>query len=475
MVIEMSKEKELAKNTAIILFGKICTQFVSLFLVPIYTMTLSTNDYGYIDLVQTYISLLAPIIILRMDSSVFRFLVDCRNKDEEKSQIISSSFFVVVFQLVFFLLIFIIITLFFDIKYAIFIFTTIITVSVSNVLLQITRGNGRMTDYSIASIIAGLSTALLNILFIFVLKKSSMFILISSTIGNTLCIIYIFIREKLYRNIKIKNIKKKRLSEMIKYSIPMIPDGLSWWIVNASDRTLITCFLGSSFNGIYAISCKFTNIIAAFFSIFNLSWQESASVHVNDSDSKSFFAGIFDTSFKLFSSICLLVLIFTPIVYILMIGKDYIESYLYVPVLLIGSLFNAMAIVVGGAYIAKKQTKKVARTTIASAIINIVVNVLLIKKIGLWAAAISTTVAYLFLFVYRYIDIKEEAGFRINKKDFIIVSIMFIVSIIVHYINNIVLCIVNIIIMCVFCCLFNKDIISKFISSIKKRRKNKTK
>lgn len=470
----MSKEKELAKNTVIILIGKICTQFVSLFLVPIYTMMLSTSDYGYIDLIQTYISLLAPILILRMDSAVFRFLVDCRNNDKEKTQTISSMAFVICFQLVFFSIIFAIVTLFLDIKYAIFIFTNIVAVAGSNVLLQVTRGNGKMTDYSIASIIAGLSTTLLNIFFILFLKKSAMFILISATIGNTLCIIYIVIREKLYKYINIKSIKKRKLTEMIKYSIPMIPDGLSWWIVNASDRTLITSFLGSSFNGIYAISCKFTNIIAAFFSIFNLSWQESASVHINDDDSKSYFASIFDTSFRLFSAICLSVLIFTPIVYLFLIGKDYMDSYLYVPILLIGSLFNSMAIVVGGAYIAKKQTKKAARTTVTSAIINIVVNIVLIKEIGLWAAAISTAISYIFLFFYRYFDVRKESGFKINKKDFLLVFIIFAISIIVHYINNIVLCIINIVFVSAFCLVFNKEIIKKITKTIKNKRKKKT-
>lgn len=52
----MSKNKELMFNTLIISIGKICTQFVSFLLIPIYTNYLLTSDYGYIDLIQTYIS-----------------------------------------------------------------------------------------------------------------------------------------------------------------------------------------------------------------------------------------------------------------------------------------------------------------------------------------------------------------------------------------------------------------------------------
>ena len=54
----MDKNKELAKNTIIIIIGKICTQFVSFFLLPLYTAYLETGDLGTVDLLNTYISLL---------------------------------------------------------------------------------------------------------------------------------------------------------------------------------------------------------------------------------------------------------------------------------------------------------------------------------------------------------------------------------------------------------------------------------
>lgn len=44
----MTKEKELIKNTAIITFGKICTQLVGFFLLPLYTAVLSTVEYGFV-------------------------------------------------------------------------------------------------------------------------------------------------------------------------------------------------------------------------------------------------------------------------------------------------------------------------------------------------------------------------------------------------------------------------------------------
>ena len=69
----MSKGRELTKNTLIIFIGRFSTQFISFILIPFYTRFLLTSDYGNIDLIQTYISLIVPILILRFDSAIFRF------------------------------------------------------------------------------------------------------------------------------------------------------------------------------------------------------------------------------------------------------------------------------------------------------------------------------------------------------------------------------------------------------------------
>ena len=60
----MSKKSALMKNTMIIFCGKVCTQLISFFLLPLYTGYLSTGDYGVVDLITTYVTLLVPIISL---------------------------------------------------------------------------------------------------------------------------------------------------------------------------------------------------------------------------------------------------------------------------------------------------------------------------------------------------------------------------------------------------------------------------
>ena len=63
----MSKKKDLVKNTFIILLGKVCTQFLSFFLMPLYTNVLSSSEYGTVDLIITYVALFVPVITLQIE------------------------------------------------------------------------------------------------------------------------------------------------------------------------------------------------------------------------------------------------------------------------------------------------------------------------------------------------------------------------------------------------------------------------
>lgn len=431
----MSRGKELVKNTIIILIGRVSTQLLSFFMMPLYTHYINTSDYGYVDLIQSYIALIVPIIILRFDSAVFRFLIDAREDKKEKNNIITNTFLVFIVQIIIFVILFLVLSRFFKFEYLIYIILNVIFMAIAQVLMQMARGVGDNLGYAISSIIAGGITIITNLICIFKFKLGGESILISAILANASCAAFLFVKNKFYKNIN--KPQKQTMKKMLNYSIPMIPDGLSWWIVNASDRTLISIFLGNSMNGIYSVSCKFSNILSSFVQIFNMSWQENASLHINDKDNVEYFSKILNKTYKLFFFICILILYSIPFVFKFMIGETYQEAFKYIPILLLGNLYNCIAIVLGGIYIARKETKKVAQTTILGAILNLIIDLILIKFIGIWAAAISTMISYIFLAVYRYIDIKKSFNIIIDRKLYIISSILYVILTIIYSINNI--------------------------------------
>ena len=267
------------------------------------------------------------------------------------------------------------------------------------------------------------------------------------------------ITNKIIKNVKIKYFDTKVIKSLLKYSIPMIPNELSWWIVHVSDRTIISYVLGVAANGIYSVSCKFSNILSSIFNIFNLSWQESASLHINDVDKDDFFSGVISKVFNLFVSLCIGILACQPFVFNILIKNTYREAYKYVPILLLANIFSVLIGLIGSIYVAKKMTKEVAKTTVLAAIINLAIDIALVKFIGIYAAAISTLVSYMLLAIYRYIDVQKYVKIKFLKKDIAINIIIYVFTTILYYYNNIILNIINIMFAIIYAIIINKDIL----------------
>ena len=131
----MSKGKEYAKNTIILLVGKFATQFFTLFLLPLYTHYLLSNDYGLVDLYQTYVNLFVPVFLMCLDSAVFRFLIDTRKNEFETNQIIVSAYLKTFQQAMLFLIFAFIIRYFIKIDYFYLLIFNVVAIMFSNVNL----------------------------------------------------------------------------------------------------------------------------------------------------------------------------------------------------------------------------------------------------------------------------------------------------------------------------------------------------
>lgn len=464
----MEKNKELIKNTIIILLGKFCTQFLSFFLLPLYTNILSANEYGIYDLIVTYVALFVPVISLQMEMAIFRELIDVRSNCEKTSKIISSGIYSVVLQFIICLIGYYLISIFINIPYKNYIILNILAVMVSSVFMQIARGLGKNVEYSISSVIAGVSTILLNILFLVVLKFNVDGMIISAILSNIFAAIYIFISCKLYKKIKYSSVSKQKIHKLLKYSLPLVPNGLIWWIINVSDRTIISIFLGTGANGIYAVSNKFSSILMQIFNIFNLSWTESASLHINDEDKNEFFSGVFNKTLKYSLVVCLLIIVALPFLFNILISQSYSEAYIYIPILLVGMIFNIIVSFLGSIYVAKKLTKEVAKTSFGAGVLNILINVFLVKYIGIFAAAISTVLAFLTMSIFRIVDVQKYVKLKINFKEFSIVLLLFLISLLLYYFNNTLISAIYLVLVIVYVFIDNKN----YINLILKKAKN---
>jgi len=470
----MNKKKELAKNTFIISIGKICTQLITFLLLPLYTSVLSTSDYGIVDLINTIVILLVPIITLQLEQGLFRELIEVRDDNIKKKSIISSGINCMLIQFIIYLILFFSISIFINNDYKLFLVTNVISYILNSILLQIARGCGNNKVYSIGSFLCAFSTILFNILFLVVIKLGVYGMIIGTMLGQLISAVYIFISMKLYNFYSIKKFDKDIIKKIILYTIPLVPNAISWWVFNASDKLIVSIFLGMSFTGILSASLKFSNVISATYNVFHISWIESMALHIKDKDISVFFNETFDIILSFFTSVIVMVIACMPIIFPILINKNFSFSYYLIPISLVAAIFHIIVSLVTAIYYGYKDSKAIAQTSIFSAIINIIAHLILIKFVGLYAAPISTLIAYLSMGIYRVIVINKKY-FKINfdLKKVLLTFITLILVCTLYYLNNMFMNLVSIIIALLYSWTMNRKTFNKLVLIIKNKLSSK--
>lgn len=461
----MGKSGELLKNTAIISIGKMGTQIVNFLLLPLYTAKLATEAYGNFDYVTTVASFLVPLMTMLMEESMFRFLIDSQT-DEEKETIISHTFlFCFVSGFIASLIIGLASWIFnYSIGYAILIYCiSSLFIALSNALA---RGTGNIGLYSLSNFFVSITIILLNLILILGFHQGFLALMASACVSNVAAALFVLTKLKFWSYIDIKNYKSNTTKKMLAYSIPLVPNTISWSVINASDRLVIMNFLGASANGLYSIAYKFPNLISTFYNFFNIAWRETSAKIVRDNDINEF-KKIYKMIKAAMLAVTILLIAVIRYVYPIFINVQYQKSIVYVPILAISIYYTSLSSFYGGIFSAYKETKILGTTSTYAAIINLVVDFALFKFIGIYAAAISTLASSLFLYTYRKFKMKKF--FNAYEKNDISILMVVLFLFLLFYINNKVLNIVAVIIALSVSIIFNFHTICVFTKGLRSR------
>lgn len=464
----MGRGKELAKNTGIIAIGKISTRLISFFLLPLYTAVLSTEEYGVVDVFNTYVRLLLPVVSLMVGQGAFRYLLASK-EESDKKRIVSSSTFFVIILLVLSGVIYWGISFVWTNEYEIYLWWVLVSAVASDYVLQLARGFRQLKLYAIGGLVSSTVQIVMNVVFLTVFQSGPVGMFLATIMGNTTGFALLFLRLKIYKYIRFKAWNKGILKNVLQYSVPLVPNQLSIWILNSSDRFIVNLFMGVAANGILGVSHKFPEILSAVFNIFQLSWHEMGVVHYEDPDRDDYFTETFHQVFCLFAAGSVLLIAILPIIFNGLIDAEYSEAYYTVPIYVMATMFNMVVGFLGTIYIAIKKTHEISKTTIIAGVINVIVHVLLIQYIGLYAAAVSTWVAYLAVMIYRIIDTKKYVAIKYNK---ILLSVIFSMQLLIsvlYYVDSLPVHILGIAFAGVFAVLINKRMIGQLFEEAKRK------
>lgn len=433
----MRKEKKLLIDMMIYGISSMGSKLLSFIILPIYATYFTTTEFGEWDLISTTISLVSPLISLEITSGLYRWLIETNNK-EDKEKIITTCGFYIIRNIGIFSVIYIFINLYITNKYKLLIYLMIILAQLEDYILKILRGCLKNKEFALIGVLKSILSFIMTFIFIYIYKlrlETFIYIAIINSVISILGGIYFL---KVWQYIKKKEYSKKLLTEIKKYSIPLIPGNVNWWIMNLSDRYIIVFILGVSINGIYAMANKFPSLLAIINTIFFMAWQDNALKEAPNKYKYEYYSKVFKYYSKLmFLGVTILIVINRQVI-IYFLDDNYKEVWKYTNILYVASLFSFFSSFWGIAFHSEKKTSIILQTTFIGAVINIIVNIIFIKYIGLYAACISTLVCYLIMWILRINYLKLNT-IKINKRDFGIMLILLILSIIVSYKENIIL------------------------------------
>ena len=334
---------------------------------------------------------------------------------------------------------------------------------------QIVRGLSYNKMYSTSSVIQSFTNMVLVLVFVTGFKQGMIGALLATTVATMAGVGYLMMKIGIFKSIHFSYINGKMIKEMLKYSWPIVPNSLSNWVLSTSDRLVLVTFMGTPASAVYAVANKIPALITSLQGTFVFAWQENATLASKDDDKGEYYTHMFSGILRIIAGGTALLVAATPILFKILIRGDYGDAYVHMPILFMAILCSCIASYMGGIYVAHKRTVNIGITTMVSAVINLVIDLVFVTRIGIFAASISTLVSYLFLMIYRMVDAKKFEEIHYNLLEIFSISGILIVMCVICFMNQFILNILNIVIGVIFAAVINRSILVSMLGKFKKK------
>ena len=398
------KLKELTKDTAIYGISTMVGRFLNFILVPLYTNIFPPADYGIIQLIYAYMAILNIVFIYGLDSAFLKFAA-FKNIGDEKDNF--STPYIAVFStslLISFLLIInsdIIgssLRIPSDYHYLIYLAASILFLD-ANVVIPFLklRLDRRAKIFSLFRVINITVNIILNIYLILILHWGIEAIIISNLIASAVSLM--LVSFTIIKNFKLK-FHSLLFKRMLNFGLPFLPAGLAIMLVQVIDVPILEKLTDLKTVGIYKANYKLGIFMMLFVNMFQFAWQPFFLQNAKEPNAKEMFSKVL-TYFTLVGSVILVVLslFITDLAQIKiagfsLVGSQYWAGLQIVPIILLAYLINGMySVFSAGIYIEEKSIY-VPLLTGAGALVNVVLNFLLIPTLNITGAALATLASY---------------------------------------------------------------------------------
>jgi len=371
-----------------------------------YSRAMQTAEFGTLDIIINSGSLMLPICMLGIQNSIIRFGLD---NDYKKSDVFTSGIISVLLGLLVLVIFSPAVFQISELKsYIFYLYAYVLMSSLRHICSYFVRALGRSKLYAADGIFSTFMTCALTIIFLIPLKMGIRGYLLAIILADLSSVIFLSVKAKLLRYVKFRGLSREITKKMIRFSLPLIPTSLLWWVINVSDRYFVQYMVSASANGLYSVAYKVPTILTLVSTIFLDAWQISA-VEENSSQTRNrFYSNIFKSFQGAVFVISSFLILFAKFITYILLDKSYYSSWQFIPFLMLATVYSCFVVFLGNIYLAEKRSVSTLITTLFGAVLNLILNYPLIKLYGPNGAAVATCISYFAVYAVRAIDIKHR-------------------------------------------------------------------
>jgi O-antigen/teichoic acid export membrane protein len=403
----MLSYQKFARDVGFIGSVQILTSLGTFFLLPIITKTLGTHEYGLWAQINITVSLITPLALMGLSMGLVRFLSSETEIKKIREAVYSILFFVTISGLIASFLLYTfagpLATFGFkDPNAASFIqagsFLILLNV-IESVSLFYFRVSRQIEKFSYLTLFETFG----KLIFILILLKMEFGL--KGVIAATLLVqgaIFLISFLSIVSQIGFVIPRFTYIREYLHFSLPLTPNALIRWVTESSDRYLVTYFLTLGSVGVYSAACSIGNLIQLFVSPLQLILLPELSklfdenkideVRIYMSHSLRYFLFISIPAVFGLSALA------KPLLGILT-TEDFLSGSVVIPIIAFSGLLAGIFQIFVNTMFLVKKTKSTTYINILAAVSNVLINILLIPRIGIVGAALSTLFSYFLMTV----------------------------------------------------------------------------
>ena len=399
-------------NTLVFALGGLAIKAVSLVLMPLYTTALTAGEYGTAELLNSAIEIVLPLLSAGVVEALYRFSID---DDVPKDELFADSLVVLGGGVVCAGVACALGRVLWNMEHAAAFFVLFCSVCVFKATTQLARGLGHVRRFVAYGLINALAMVVSTYLLLVRAHTGIEGYLWSYTIGYLVGGLVAFLGSAEYRLLAPFRIDRALLRRMLVYSLPLVPNLLSWWLVSVSGRYVVLWGSGVVAAGLFTAASKMPALVNIVASVFQQAWQYSTAREIDSPDRGAFF-GVVMRGYSLATlTVAGLVIALNRPISRVMLQAEFAEGWRYVPLLMLVASFGVISIFFESFYQALKNSGVLMASTALGAGVNVVLGVALVPFMGPWGAGLAGAVAYMLVLVVRARDLRRRINLPIDR------------------------------------------------------------